>query len=109
MREQAYGPISEGRTTTVLPQISGSATEMIRSGIGAFHGITAYLDSGQHPGVRAVGESTHTTPRARRCMNTCPPGIMLGSVSPFSSFTRHAKSTMMSDALLILKMTCDSG
>jgi hypothetical protein len=42
-REEVYGQYSEGRTTTVLPQTSGIATEEIKSGTGAFHGTTEYL------------------------------------------------------------------
>ena len=42
-RKEEYGQYSEGRTTTVLPQISGSATDTIINGIGAFHGTTEYL------------------------------------------------------------------
>ena len=54
-------------------------------------------------------ENTHTTPSARRCTKTCPPGITLGSVSPFNSFTTHVKSERAPGVKQRLKITCDSG
>ena len=77
-------------------------------GIPWYHRVSAAPVSIVEEITRMWG-NTHTTPSARRCTKTCPPGITLGSVSPFNSFTTHVKSERAPGVKQRLKITCDSG